>query len=78
MNDIWAQMNQLFDRLADATPAERALILEVETGRAPRLRRRLELMLASHDLGSIDVERAVHRAFAQMDRPPDDSASETA
>lgn len=70
MDDSWRQLNDLFDRLVDAPPAERAIILESETRRSSRLRRRLECMLAAHDIGSIDVERAVRRAFAELDRPP--------
>ncbi|MEM7414621.1 MAG: hypothetical protein AAF389_03930 [Gemmatimonadota bacterium] len=69
MDDSWRQLNILFDRLADAPPSERAIILEAETQRSPRLRQRLECMLAAHDIGSIDVERAVRRAFAELDRP---------
>ena len=68
MDKVWARLNDLFDRLADASPVERAIILEAETRGAPRLRRRLTMMLAAHDIGSDDVDRAVQQAFETLDR----------
>lgn len=69
MDDVWAELNELFDRLADARPDDRRRVLDAETSGAPRLRRRLERMLVAHDAGSADVGRAVDRAFALIDRP---------
>lgn len=69
MDDVWAELNELFDRLAEAPASTRTEVLDAETDRTPQLRRRVERMLAAHDLGAMDVERAVDRAFAEIDRP---------
>lgn len=67
----WQTLNELFDRLADASPGERALVLTSELAGRPRLRRRLEAMFAAYDIGSVEVSRIVETAFADfyLERP---------
>lgn len=67
----WQRLNDLFDRLANASPGERALVLATELQGRPRLRTRLEAMFAAHDIGSAEVSRIVEAAFADfyLDQP---------
>lgn len=62
----WERLNDLFERLANASPGERALVLETELCDRPRLRTRLEAMFAVHDIGSAEVSRIVEIAFADF------------
>ena len=63
MSDTWDRLEELFDRLVDAPPEERARVLETETRDNAELRRRLEAMLDAHDRQDDAVERALDGAL---------------
>ena len=68
MTDLrWARLDELFHRLADVAPAERARILDDECDDDPSLRRELELLIAADDEGGADVADVVARAETELD-----------